>query len=119
LLGLGDPRAATHLRRAAQGADRQDSGHVLESALRFLAIAAADAGLTRQAVALADYADVNLQVHRIQNPIQEWIGARLDQLLDDGSDVGADRPSNRREAMDLVAEVTEAIEAQLPEGDPT
>lgn len=118
LLGLGDPRATTHLGRAAHGADRQDSGHVLEFALRLLAIAAAEAGLTRQAAALADYADVHLQVHRIQNPIQEWIQSRLDQLLEGVAEPGPDRASHRGEAMDLVNEVTEAIASELPEGEP-
>jgi hypothetical protein len=46
LLGLDRAGAIEHLARAARSADRLDSPHVLDDALRQLAILSAEAGLT-------------------------------------------------------------------------
>ena len=51
------------------------------AATEFL-LAAADAGLTTQAVGLANYAESHLRSNRIDNGQQGWIQTRLDALGD-------------------------------------
>lgn len=110
-LGLGRPDAVTHLTRAVRLADRIDSGHTLELALRLLAIAAAEAGLSSQAFAIAGYADDELSAHHFDNPGQAWIQARLDSALGDASRHQVDHARNRAEIMTLVTEIDDAVSA--------
>ena len=111
LLGLGKPDAVTHLAKAVRLADRVKSGHALEQALRLLAIAAAEAGLTTHALLVADYVDQELRHHRIDSPGQVWIQTRLDSALRDASHHPINHAQNRAQIMNLVTEIEDAVSA--------
>ena len=100
LLGLGRTGAAGYLTRAAKAADRFDAPHMLDLALRSLAIAAAEAGLTQPAAALASYAETHLGEHRLDVPGQAYIQARLERALPDPADRAHDSQLHRREHHD-------------------
>ena len=105
LLGLDEPGAVERLVRAARGADQLNTRHVLDLALRQLAIAAAQAGLMRQAALLVSYSDAVLRSHRIAQPGEVWVQARVDAAL---ADVPRDEPEplpHRGEMMAVVAEI--------------
>jgi hypothetical protein len=106
LLGLDRSGAGRHLARAARGADQLNSLHLLELALRQLAIAAARAGLTEQAIYLARYSATALRTYQMDQPGQAWVQAHLDAAL-----AGAARPPSepatlhRGEIMAIVNQV--------------
>jgi predicted ATPase len=109
LLGLGQPGAIDYLARAARMSDQLNAAPGLDLVLRLLAIAAAEAGLSAQAMALASYAEIHLRLYRIAGG-QDWIDTRLDRAL---GDLGHMSPSvmNRSELMALVGEVDGAFAA--------
>jgi predicted ATPase/class 3 adenylate cyclase len=109
LVGLEQLAAVGHLARAARTADRLDTPHVLDYALRPLAIVSADAGLLEQAGALVAFAETHLRAHRIQSPVQIWIQARLDRALDSFSASAPAAPLHRREVLDLVTQIETAL----------
>jgi hypothetical protein len=109
LLGLEQPAAAGHLARAARAADRLDTPHVLDYALRPLAVVAAEAGLREQAAALLAFSDTQLRAHRMETPVQIWVEARLDRALDGFSSSAPAAPLHRREVMDLVSAIETAL----------
>jgi hypothetical protein len=114
LFGLGLPGAVEHLAHGARTADRLNTLHALDLALRQLAVLAADAGLTPAALALIDYTEANLRAHRIENPGQTRIQARLDQALAGLPDRAPDAPLHRGDIMAIVTEIENAL-TQLTE----
>ena len=116
LLGLGKPGAAGRLAYAARAADRLDAGHVLDLAVRELAVAAGDADLMQQAVTLATYAEETLRPYRIDNPGQIWLQAQVDRALAGAQDRTPQRGLRRGDLMALVDEV-EVLLAQREAAD--
>lgn len=105
LLGLGKPGAPALLAAAARGADRLNAGHVLDLAVRELAVAASDAGLVEQAVTLAAYAEETLRPYRIDNPGQIWLQVQVDRALARAQDCTPEGGLRRGDLMALVDEV--------------
>ena len=114
LLGLDRPGALGLLSRAARTADRLNSPHVLDYALRLLAIIAAEASLAEQAAALIEYAEANLRPHRIENPSQTWIQARLDAALGGLPEPAPEPRLHRGEIMALVTEIETSLTRDEP-----
>jgi predicted ATPase len=106
---LGLPGAIEHLARAARSADRLNTQHALDLALRQLAIAAAEAGLMQSALALTGYTEANLRPYRIENPGQTRIQARLDRALAPVAGPASERALHRGEIMALVAEIETSL----------
>jgi predicted ATPase len=86
LLALDDSRALTYFSEAARLGDRLNAPHVVEIALRGLAVVAAEGGYVHDAAALVGYADANLAASRITNAMWIPLQGRLDQALR-GSDL--------------------------------
>ena len=105
LLGLGKPGAPARLASAARVADRLNAGHVLDLAVRELAVAAGDADLVEQAVTLAAYAEETLRPYRIDNPGQIWLQAQVDRALARAQGCTAESGLRRGDLMALVDEV--------------
>ncbi len=80
-LGLHRPGAVECYGRAARTADRLNAQHAFDSALRGLALIAAEAGLAEPAQALVAYAQANLSAYRVNSPGQIWMASRLDGAL--------------------------------------
>ena len=119
LLGLGRPGAAERLARAARTADRINGLGQLDSALRGLAVLAAEAGLVDQAAALTAYSEANLGPYAIANESQTWLRERLAAALADPELPSSASALHRREMLALVAEVEAVLaERERAEADP-
>jgi predicted ATPase len=105
LLVLEHDAAVGHFATAARAADRLEAPHVLDQALRPLAIVAAEAGLQEQAAALVAFSEAHLRPYRIDNPIGVWLQTRLERALDGSDVVVPAAPLHRREVLDLVTQI--------------
>jgi predicted ATPase/class 3 adenylate cyclase len=114
LLGLGKPGAIERLAAAARGADRSNAGHILDSAVRELAVAAGRGGLAQEAVTLAAYAEDNLRSYRFDNPGQIWIQADLDEVLAAAKGFTPKRGIGRSDLMALIDDVELVLTQQQP-----
>ena len=108
-LGMQQPGAIEHLMRAARAADRLHSLHAFDMVLRFLAVAAAEAGLDEHACALVAYTEANLRPHRTENPQTAWAQERLDQLLADLPGRSSEPAQTRGEIMRRITEIEAAL----------
>jgi hypothetical protein len=118
LLGLGDPGAVEHVADAFRLADRLNAPHVVDRALRTLAVLAAEAGHTRDAARLVGYADTNpFGDVRIRDPGWTWVQDRIDNALA-GPDLSADRAAGaaltRGDVVALVGDLEAALRAPDP-----
>ena len=113
-LELDAPGAVVRFARAARLADRLNAQHVLDIALRYLAILAADFGLTEHARALVAYTEANLRPYRIDNPNQAWIAARLDRALAGIPEGGPTPTIHRGEVLQRIAEIETAFTKHEP-----
>jgi predicted ATPase/class 3 adenylate cyclase len=109
LVGLDRPGAADRLVRGVREADRLSAPMQLDLALRTLAIAAAEAGLVDQALALVDYCEDNLRPYRMDTAIPAWIDDRLDGVLPERSEPAPKAPLRRGELMALVTEIERSL----------
>jgi len=114
LLGLDRPGAVGYLVRVARTADRHNSPAALDFALRYLAIAAAENGLAREAAALVAYTEARLRPYRMGQPGDAWIQARLDRALAGFPKEPPSPGPHRGEIMTLVNH----LEATLTRGAP-
>ena len=109
LLGLDRPGAVDRLARAARAADRLNTWHALDLALRQLAIAAAEAGLARPAVGLVAYTEAHLVAYRIQNSGQARVQARLDDAVAGLGEPPPTATPHRGEMLAFVNEIEAAF----------
>ena len=108
-VGLAERGAVERLASACRAADRLHSLHAFDLALRFLAVAAAAAGLGEHARSLLDYTEEHLRPYRMENPQQRWVQERLDHLLDD---LPARTPGPAPQRSEIIRRISE-IEAAL------
>ena len=108
-LGLHQPGAVEHLMRAARAADQLHALHAFDIVLRFLAIAAAEAGLGEHAHALVAYSEANLRQHRMENPQQTWAQGRLDELFAGFPKPASEAALARGEIMRTISEIEGAL----------
>jgi predicted ATPase len=118
LLGLGEPGAVEHVADAFRLADRLNAPHVVDRALRILAVLAADAGHTRDAATLVGYADTNpFGDVRIRDPGWTWVQDRIDNALA-GPDLSVERARGaaltRGDVVALVGDLEAALRAPDP-----
>jgi hypothetical protein len=113
-LGLNQPGAIDDFAAVARAADRLDAPHVLDRALRGVAVMAAEAGFETPARALVTYAEDNLLWYQTGEFGQEWIEARLERALDAPSGPPAPRGLHRTEIMAIVDDVEAALTPPLP-----
>jgi hypothetical protein len=113
-LEVDAPGAVVRFIGAARVADRLNAQHVLDVALRYLAILAADFGLTEHARALVAYTEANLRPYRIENPNQAWMQARLDRALAGIPEGGPTPTIHRGEVLQRIAEIETAFTKHEP-----
>jgi predicted ATPase/class 3 adenylate cyclase len=109
LLGSNEPGAVARAARGARSADHQNSPHGLAFMLLVLAVAAAEAGHTEQAAALATYIVVNLNHAQYNGIGAGWLQARLDQALGDAAPLSRVPALHRRELLALIDDVETAL----------
>jgi predicted ATPase/class 3 adenylate cyclase len=114
LFGLGRPGAVEHLARAARSADRLNMAPALDRALRILAIAAAEAGLTAHATTLTAYTEAALRPYRVNQPGQVWIQSRLDHALAGLTPETSHPHRHRREIINLVNDLEASLTKDAP-----
>jgi predicted ATPase/class 3 adenylate cyclase len=111
-LALGEPSAVEHFAEAARLGDRLNGLHVVDTAVRGLAVLAADAGYLRDAAALVGYADANLAGSRIRNPQWNLLNERVENAATApglGTEKARGAALKRGEAMALVADLEERL----------
>jgi predicted ATPase/class 3 adenylate cyclase len=113
-LGLNQPGAIGDFAAVARAADRLDAPHVLDRALRGVAVMAAEAGFETPARALVAYAENTLVWYQTGEFGQEWIEARLERALDAPPRTPAPRGLHRTEIMAIVDDVAAALAPPLP-----
>ena len=108
-VGLQQRGAVEHLALAARAADRFHSLHAFDEALRFLAVAAAEAGHHEHAQAFVAYTEAHLRPYRMENPQQVWVQERLDQVLADLPSRSPGPVPPRGEVMRRITEIEAAL----------
>jgi predicted ATPase/class 3 adenylate cyclase len=113
-LGLKQPGAVEDFAAVARAADRLNAPHVLDQALRALAVVAAEAGLETSAHALVAYAETNLLPYRTGEDVPYSNQARLDRALAAPPELPTPPGAHRSEIMALVNELESMLTRDGP-----
>ena len=111
-LGLDRPGAIESYVRVAHTADRLNAHHVLDIAVRGLAIIAAEAGLADSAHALVAYTETNLGAYRMA--AWTWMEARLDRALATLPQRGHEPALHRSDILQLITEIEISLAGEKP-----
>jgi predicted ATPase len=110
-LGLDLPGAAEDFAIVARAADRLAAPHILDRALRGLAVVAAESGHLADAWALIAYTEEHLRDHRTIEFGQDMVQERLDRALGSVEHLGPVPRLHRRDVMALVDSVEAGLRA--------
>ncbi len=108
-VGVRAPGAVETVVDAIRACDRLQARHALDLSLRLLAFEAAAAGLEQAARELVGYSEAHLRAHRMENPQQAWVQARLKEVLDELPGPSAGPVRTRSEIMRVVTEIETAL----------